>query len=40
VLVASAEKIKAELGWNPKYSAVEEIIETAWLWHKNHPTGY
>lgn len=40
VLVASAEKIRAELGWRPRYPALEEIIETAWRWHQHHPHGY
>lgn len=40
VLVASAEKIRAELGWHPRYPALEEIIETAWWWHQHHPNGY
>lgn len=40
VLVASSEKAKKELGWNPKYDALDTIIETAWNWHKNHPKGY
>jgi UDP-glucose 4-epimerase len=40
VLVASSEKIKAELGWDPKYPALEEIIATAWRWHQSHPQGY
>ena len=39
-LVASSEKIKAELGWNPEYPGLERIIETAWEWHRNHPEGY
>lgn len=40
VLVASSDKAKKELGWTPKYDALETIIETAWKWHKNHPDGY
>ncbi|QNB47093.1 UDP-glucose 4-epimerase GalE [Thermanaerosceptrum fracticalcis] len=40
VLVASAEKIKRELGWQPKYQGLKEIIETAWKWHQLHPNGY
>lgn len=40
ILVASSEKIKKELNWNPQYPDLERIIETAWRWHKNHPTGY
>jgi UDP-glucose 4-epimerase len=40
VLVASPAKIKAELGWNPKYSTLEQIVGSAWEWHKAHPHGY
>lgn len=40
VLVASAEKIRAELGWRPKFPQLEEIIATAWEWHRRHPHGY
>lgn len=39
-LVASSEKVKEVLGWNPKYTTVTTILETAWAWHKNHPNGY
>jgi len=39
-LVASSEKIKRELGWNPKKDNIERIVEDAWNWHKNHPNGY
>ncbi|MFZ5650690.1 MAG: UDP-glucose 4-epimerase GalE [Bacillota bacterium] len=39
-LVASAEKAKRELGWNPVYNHLETIISTAWNWHKNHPAGF
>jgi len=35
VLVASAEKARRELGWQPRYQAIESIIETAWHWHRN-----
>ena len=31
--VADNSKIKAELGFSPKYSDLETIIKTAWLWH-------
>ncbi len=34
VLVASAEKIKAELGWAPKFEELDAIIESAWEWHQ------
>lgn len=39
-LVASSDKAKAVLGWQPKYTNVESIIETAWKWHVSHPNGY
>lgn len=32
-LVASSEKIQAELGWEPKFS-LTDIIESAWNWHR------
>ena len=34
-LLASFEKIKAELGWQPSYDNLEDIIKTAWEWQKN-----
>ena len=39
-LVASAQKAVQELGWKPQYPRIEEIISTAWDWHKRHPNGY
>lgn len=40
VLIASSKKAKAILGWEPKHNSLKEIIQTAWVWHKNHPNGY
>ena len=40
VLVASSEKIKRVLGWNPQHSDVEAIVRSAWEWHRAHPKGY
>ena len=34
VLVASSEKAIRELGWKPKYTELDEIVRTAWAWHK------
>lgn len=39
-LIASSEKAKKILGWNPQHADLEEIIESAWNWHRNHPNGY
>ena len=40
VLVASSEKITKELGWRPKFPALEQIVESAWKWHTQYPDGY
>lgn len=40
VLIASSEKAQRVLGWKPEYTDLEEIIASAWKWHKNHPKGY
>ncbi len=40
VLIASSEKIKRELGWNPEFQDLRVIIETAWRWLESHPKGY
>lgn len=40
VLIASSQKAMDVLGWNPKYTNVEDIIATAWRWHSTHPNGY
>ena len=40
VLIASSDKIRRELGWEPKYPDVRHIIESAWKWHQSHPNGY
>ena len=29
-----------ELDWEPKYSDLRSIVETAWTWHRTHPEGY
>ncbi|MGA1981152.1 MAG: UDP-glucose 4-epimerase GalE [Acidobacteriaceae bacterium] len=34
VLVASAEKIKRELGWKPKFADLDTIIASAWEWQQ------
>jgi len=39
-LIASSEKARNVLGWQPKFDNIETIIETAWKWHSSHPNGY
>jgi UDP-glucose 4-epimerase len=40
VLIASADKLMLELGWQPRHSELDVIIESAWRWHLAHPHGY
>ncbi|HEY6168491.1 MAG TPA: UDP-glucose 4-epimerase GalE [Verrucomicrobiae bacterium] len=39
-LVAAADKAKRELGWAPRFPKLEEIVASAWRWHRAHPNGY
>ena len=39
-LIASSDKARSILGWNPEHADLKEIISSAWKWHKNHPNGY
>ncbi|GAB4530799.1 MAG: UDP-glucose 4-epimerase GalE [Anaerolineae bacterium] len=40
VLIASSDKIRRDLGWEPEYPDLRDIIESAWRWHQAHPAGY
>ncbi|OCX04559.1 UDP-glucose 4-epimerase GalE [Streptococcus dysgalactiae] len=40
ILIASSEKAREILGWQPQFDNIEKIIETAWAWHSSHPQGY
>ena len=39
-LVASSEKARTVLGWNPQYADLNTIVATAWKWHQSHPHGF
>ena len=39
-LVASSNKIRSLLGWQPRHPRLEDIVESAWRWMRNHPDGY
>jgi len=39
-LVAAADKARRELGWQPRHTTLDTIIESAWRWHSQHPRGY
>jgi UDP-glucose 4-epimerase len=39
-LIAASDKIRAELGWTPRFQNIVPIVESAWAWHVKHPNGY
>jgi UDP-glucose 4-epimerase len=39
-LIADARKAVQELGWRPAHPTLEDIVRTAWEWHRRHPRGY
>lgn len=39
-LVAAAAKAITELGWQPLFPKLDDIVATAWAWHRKHPHGY
>ena len=39
-LIASSDKARTVLGWNPQHADLEEIISSAWKWHSTHPNGF
>ncbi len=38
--VAASDRIKRELGWQPRYSDLRTLLSTAWAWRQTHPNGY
>lgn len=40
VLIASSDKAKKVLGWDPQKADLAEIIASAWRWHTSHPQGF
>ena len=39
-LVAGSDRIRRDLGWEPRYPGLRDIVQSAWDWHKAHPNGY
>jgi UDP-glucose 4-epimerase len=39
-LVATNDRARDVLGWTPQRSTLEEMIESAWQWHRRYPNGY
>ena len=40
VLYAAARRVRDELDWQPAYTALEDVVATAWRWHESHPHGF
>ncbi len=40
VLYADPGRIQRELGWQPRYSELGDIIASAWAWHRSYPRGF
>jgi UDP-glucose 4-epimerase len=39
-LVAGSAKIRRDLGWQPRFPDLHDIVQSAWDWHQAHPQGY
>ena len=39
-LIAGSDKIRGQLGWEPRFQNIEAIIRSAWAWHLQYPDGY
>lgn len=40
ILIASSSKAKEQLGWKPRYDNIDDIVASAWKWHRSNPGGY
>jgi UDP-glucose-4-epimerase GalE len=40
ILFAANAKVRRELGWEPRFADLREIVDTAWRWRCRHPQGY
>ncbi len=39
-LIASADRLRHELEWRPEHTEIDDIVSSAWTWHREHPDGY
>ena len=39
-LVAGADRLREELGWQVRHAELGAIVGSAWQWHRSHPDGY
>ncbi|GAB0116688.1 UDP-glucose 4-epimerase GalE [Acidisoma sp. 7E03] len=40
ILVAGADTLRAETGWVPAYTKLDDLVRTAFAWRESHPQGY
>ena len=40
ILVAGSARARAELGWTPAHTSLEEMVGSAWEWRRRNPHGY
>jgi len=40
ILVAASDAVRCEIGWQPRFSDIDAIVRTAWLWREAHSEGY
>jgi len=40
ILCASPKRLINDLGWQPRCSDLQNIVQSAWEWKKKHPSGY
>jgi UDP-glucose 4-epimerase len=40
IMIGDSRRARTELGWSPRYPSLEQIIGSAWEWHRRHPRGY
>ena len=40
VLIAGADALRADTGWSPRFTDVDEVVATAFRWREAHPGGY
>jgi UDP-glucose 4-epimerase len=39
-LVAASDRIRQDLGWQPRHPDLRSIVKSAWEWHRAYPDGY
>lgn len=40
ILVADGRLIRDKLGWEPRWTDIDDTVRSAWRWHESHPNGY